>query len=388
MPRKKIFHLQVLAAPNRNNDLKIGSVPAVFVPRLSNNPSVFEIQSAFPLALSEANNKVLETSTNTGNVTLPNEILTVTDRTVVKQQPPVSQPNQTLQPTQAQLGPLQSRTTNVKSLPGPPHCVKTPGTASQPVPSVTCSNSRRPNCCTEPYNAHLVQSTSYGMNPSQWEIPPERLNAIPSSNSLPNTAFPTAQPFMAPQYRNQLHQPIAAQPSASTGSGPTWILTQPLKTAPSHSAQPIGNPTAKELANLLTVSRKDPLPEWKLSNFDGNPLDWNEGIGQFRSASDAWPLSDDVKMTYLKTLVSGKAKNAIEGFAYCGAMYKDALRALEREFGQPQGVVSAHLDKLSANPHVKMHSSDNVIHYASVVASLVAVLQSWDTTPTSTVPLR
>ena len=81
-------------------------------------------------------------------------------------------------------------------------------------------------------------------------------------------------------------------------------------------------------------------------------------------------------MTYLKTLVSGRAKNAIEDFAYCGAMYKDALRALERKFGQPQTVVSAHLDKLSAYPPVKMHSSEHVIQYASLVASLVAVFQS------------
>ena len=73
------------------------------MPRLSNNPSVFENQSTFPPALSEANNKVLETATNTGNVTLPNEILTVTDCTVVEQQPPVSQTNQTFQPTQVQL---------------------------------------------------------------------------------------------------------------------------------------------------------------------------------------------------------------------------------------------------------------------------------------------
>ena len=252
----------------------------------------------------------------------------------------------------------------------------TPGIASQPIPSVICSHSQQPNCHPKPYNAQPVPSIAYGLNPSQWQFPPESLNAIPSSNSLPNTAFPTSQNFIAPLYQNSLHHPIAAQPSALTGSGPTWILTQPVQTVPSYSAQPIGNLTTKELANLLTVSRKDPLPEWKLSNFDGNPLDWNEWFGQFRSAVDASPLSDDVKMTYLKTLVSGKAKNAIEGFAYCGAMYKDALRALERKFGQPQTVVSAHLDKLSAYPPVKMHSSENVIQYASLVASLVAVFQS------------
>ena len=34
--------------------------------------------------------------------------------------------------------------------------------------------------------------------------------------------------------------------------------------------------TMNDLAKLLTGSRKDPLPEWKLSTFDGNPLQWHE----------------------------------------------------------------------------------------------------------------
>ena len=81
-------------------------------------------------------------------------------------------------------------------------------------------------------------------------------------------------------------------------------------------------------------------------------------------------------MPYLKTLVSGKAKNTIEDFVYYGEMYKDALRGLERKFGQPQTVVRAHLELLSAYTTVKMHSSENIIQYVSVVASLVAVFQS------------
>ena len=56
-------------------------------------------------------------------------------------------------------------------------------------------------------------------------------------------------------------------------------------------------------------------------------------------------LTDDVKLTYIKTLVTDKTKSTLAEFAYCDAMYKDALRTLERKFGQPQAVVSAHLDK-------------------------------------------
>ena len=57
-------------------------------------------------------------------------------------------------------------------------------------------------------------------------------------------------------------------------------------------------------------------------------------------------------------------------------MYKDALKTLERNFGQPQTVVSAYLDKLANYPPVKMHNSDSVISYSATVSSLVGVFRS------------
>ena len=57
-------------------------------------------------------------------------------------------------------------------------------------------------------------------------------------------------------------------------------------------------------------------------------------------------------------------------------MYKDALRTLERKLGQPQAVVSAHLDKLSNFPPLKMHNSDNIINYSAAISSLVGVFKS------------
>ena len=82
-----------------------------------------------------------------------------------------------------------------------------------------------------------------------------------------------------------------------------------------------------------------------------------------------------MKLTYLKTLVIGKAKTAIAEFAYCGAMYKDALRTLERKFGQPQAVAGAHLDKLSSFPPLKMHNRDSIINYSGCISSLVGIFK-------------
>ena len=126
--------------------------------------------------------------------------------------------------------------------------------------------------------------------------------------------------------------------------------------------------TVQDIAQLLTAAKKDHLPEWKLEQYNGNSLQWHEWIGQFRSAIDAAPLSNDVKLTYLKTLVTGKA--------YSGTMYQEALKTLKRKFGQPHAVVSAHLDKLSGFPPLKMHNSENKIAFSATISALVGVFRS------------
>ena len=74
--------------------------------------------------------------------------------------------------------------------------------------------------------------------------------------------------------------------------------------------------------------------------------------------------------------MTGKAKAAIVEFAYCGTMYQDAVKTLERKFGQSQAVVSAHLDKLNSFPPLKMHNSENVIAFSATISAMVGVFRS------------
>ena len=191
-----------------------------------------------------------------------------------------------------------------------------------------------------------------------------------TSNAVPGLATPVFQPtdpYVAPT-------PVFQQTYPYVGLTPlSWKGPQVSALAP-----PIpGNASLiRELADAITSKSNDPLPEWKLEEFNGDPLKWHEWYGQFKSAIDSQSLTDDLKLTYLKTLVTGKAKIAIAGFAYCGLMYKDALRTLERKFGQPQAVVSAHLDKLSNFPPLKMHNSDNIINCSAAISSLAGVFKS------------
>ena len=112
-----------------------------------------------------------------------------------------------------------------------------------------------------------------------------------------------------------------------------------------------------------------------MSEYNGDPLQWHEYFGQFKIAIDSQCLTDDAKLTYLKTILTRKANTAIAEFAYCGVMHKEALRTLERRFGQPQAVVSAHLDKISSFPPLKMHSSGNIINYSATFSSPVWVFK-------------
>ena len=178
--------------------------------------------------------------------------------------------------------------------------------------------------------------------------------------------------------------PLAATTPTTTLPIPqstTAPVNVPLPTFPTtvQSTIPPATPTAvtiQDLAQLLTAVKKDHLPEWKLEHHNGNPLQWHEWIGQFKSAFDSAPLPNDVKLTYLKTLVTGKAKTAIAEFAYCGTLDQDALNTPERNFGQPHAVVSAHLEKLSGFQPLKMHNSESVIAFSATISALVGVFRS------------
>ena len=55
-------------------------------------------------------------------------------------------------------------------------------------------------------------------------------------------------------------------------------------------------------------------------------------------------------------------------FAYSGRMYRDALRVLERELGQPQTALRS-LKKLNCVPPVNLHKKESIINFACVISS-------------------
>ena len=196
------------------------------------------------------------------------------------------------------------------------------------------------------------------------------MQASPFSFST-GTAPTSVTPIIPPTYGATVPNPLC-------WGGPP----HPTPSAPSLDSMDL----IKQLADAITCKKNGPLPEWKLSEYNGDPLQWHELFGQFKSAIDSQSLTDDVKLTYLKILVTGKAKTATAEFAYRGVMYKDALKTLERKLGHPQAVVSAHLDKLSSFPPLKLHNSDNIIKYSATISCLVGVFKSLHMTQTLRAP--
>ena len=196
-------------------------------------------------------------------------------------------------------------------------------------------------------------------NMSHWRFPQQRPSIVNQDTQTVNSLPPNVHTHIAPSstyvplriYQNSpplidMQSPSGAQQEnlISTTSnivpglatpvfqatypyvGPTPLRwSGPQVSAP---APPIPDNASliRELADAITSKKNDPLPEWKLAQYNGDPLQWHEWYGQFKSAIDSQSLTDDVKLTYLKTLVTFKAKIAITEFAYCGLMYKVALR--------------------------------------------------------------
>ena len=192
---------------------------------------------------------------------------------------------------------------------------------------------------------------------------------VPPNNFVPYTSGGTVF-FAQPENSSHANQPFVPD---CHGNSSSYTEPTPGNSLGADIERPL---STRELVNILMHSRKDHLPEWKLTQFDGNPLNWHEWFGQFISTVDSAILSDDEKLTYLKTLVVGKAKSAIAEYSYKGVLYKDALSTLQRKFGQPHAVVGAQLDKLSNFPPLKMHNSENVIGFSSAISGLVAVFKS------------
>ena len=70
------------------------------------------------------------------------------------------------------------------------------------------------------------------------------------------------------------------------------------------------------------------LPKLKMADFSGDVLEWPEWSQLFQATAHAANMDDSVKMNHLKTMVTGKAKEAIAGLGYTPEKYNVAWNVL------------------------------------------------------------
>ena len=243
--------------------------------------------------------------------------------------------------------PTASTTNNMPPATGPASIVYLPNTGHVQVPqSTTTLQGTNAPSVTASASAPLATATSIPIstvtvpashvlpNLSAWTFPtrpsnpPVTVTPVTSSATvfptvIPATSVaPTASPVIPVTAGGTVYYinptSLATVPAPSSAPVPTTfpavpstatlLATPPFVTVPQPATTSF---TIQDLAQLLASSKRDHLPEWKLAQHSGDPLQWHEWFGQFKSAIDSAPLTDDVKLTYLKTLVSGKAKTSI-----------------------------------------------------------------------------
>jgi hypothetical protein len=93
------------------------------------------------------------------------------------------------------------------------------------------------------------------------------------------------------------------------------------------------------------------LPKLSLAKFKGEVTKWNTFWDSFESAIHTNnDISKIDKFNYFNSLLEGIALRAIQGLTLTGANYDAAIEILRDRFGQPQQIITAHMDELLKIP--------------------------------------
>eukprot|EP00794_Sanderia_malayensis_P010236 gene10236-11286_t len=104
------------------------------------------------------------------------------------------------------------------------------------------------------------------------------------------------------------------------------------------------------------------LPDLKIPEFDGEPTNWKTYWQQFEATiHSSKKLDDQLKMQYLlKSLITKRAKDAVQGIVAVAEAYPEAISALKARFDRPQIIHRAHVRSLLQTRSLKDGSSSEL----------------------------
>ena len=116
------------------------------------------------------------------------------------------------------------------------------------------------------------------------------------------------------------------------------------------------------------------VSKFNLASFNGDPLKWTTFIERFTSAVDSQDsLTTIEKFTYLKGQLEGTATDCIQGFSLTSKNYEQAKKLLEERFGNPQVIVSAHMNVFLKLPKL---NNDSVLRLSSFYNTIESNIRS------------
>lgn len=120
------------------------------------------------------------------------------------------------------------------------------------------------------------------------------------------------------------------------------------------------------------------LPKLQLVTFDGDVLKWNEFWDSFSASVHRNETLNAIdKMNYLKGQLKGSAKESIAGLASSAANYENAIKVLERRFGNKRMIINAHYSALTMMASAQ-DQQDNLRELFDVIEQHLNSLEALD----------
>ena len=122
----------------------------------------------------------------------------------------------------------------------------------------------------------------------------------------------------------------------------------PLMRATKMMAARLPARASSELDSVSVVSAavEAKLPKLELPTFSGDVTEWTSFWDQFQAVVHASELPDITKFSYLRSLLKGEAKAAVQGLSLTAAHYRIACDLLRDRFGRPERIVFSHIQEL------------------------------------------
>ena len=118
------------------------------------------------------------------------------------------------------------------------------------------------------------------------------------------------------------------------------------------------------------------LPKLVISKFDGTYMDWTRFWGQFGESIEKSGLPSVAKFSYLKELLSNKARRDIEPLPFTPVGYNRAKAILKEKYGKESEIVKAYSKEILDLPHVSSSSPKKISEFSEKLTYCVQSLQT------------